>query len=109
MNERSNDQYSFTVAGCSKKLAIPYLLNIAKEKNVDVMDLFDDDMYIPAEYTSKNIHAYIDYKQDGILKDYLGNECEYHELSSVHLEACEFTLSLSSNFADYILGLRGKL
>lgn len=109
MVQYDDGSYSFTVAGCSKKLAIPYLLNIAKEKNVDVMDLFDDNMYIPAEYTSKNIHAYIDYKQDGILKDYLGNECEYHELSSVHLEACEFTLSLSSNFADYILGLRGKL
>lgn len=109
MVEYDDGHHSFTVAGCSKKKAIPYMEQLAKDRNMDVMDLFDDELYIPKEFTNKNIHAYIDYKQDGILKDYLGNECEYHELSSVHLEACEFTLSLSANFADYILGLRGVL
>lgn len=109
MVQYDDGKYSFTVSGCSKKKAIPYLEQQAKEKNCDVFELFDDEMHIPSDYTMKNIHTYIDYQQDGILRDYLGNECEYHELSSVNLEACEFTLSLSSQFADYVLGLRGLL
>ena len=109
MVQYDNDSYSFTVAGCSKKKAIPYLIEQAKIKKCDIFDLFDDEMYIPAEYTCKSTHTYIDYAQDGILKDYLGVEAEYHELSSVNLEACDFTLSLTSQFADYVLGLRGLL
>lgn len=109
MVQYDDGSYSFTVAGCSKKKAIPYLIEQAKIKECDVFDMFDDEMYIPAEYTCKNIHTYIDYAQDGIITDYLGVEYEYHELSSVNLEACDFTLSLTSQFADYVLGLRGLL
>lgn len=107
MVQKDDGSYSFTVAGCNKKKAIPYMLNIAKEKDIDVMKLFDDNLYIPKEYTCKNIHTYIDYPQNGYITDYLGVKGEYHELSSVHLEACDFTLSLSNQFASYILGLRG--
>ena len=104
-----NDEYSFTVSGCNKKLAIPYLLNQAKILKEDVMNLFDDEMYIPAEYTGKNVHTYLDFEIKGQVKDYLGNIGNYHEYSSVHLEPVEFTLSLTANFADYVMGLRGVL
>lgn len=104
-----DDSYSFTVSGCNKKQAIPYLLNQAKIHKSDVMDLFDDEMYIPAEYTGKNVHTYLDFEMDGYVTDYLGNTAYYHEYSAVHLEPVEFTLSLTANFADYVLGLRGGL
>ena len=107
--------YSFTVSGCNKKTAIPYLCNglatnlKTKKENFEPMDKFDDEMYIPAEYTGKNVHTYIDYENEGYLTDYLGNTAYYHEYSAVHLEPVEFTLSLSANFADYVMGLRGVL
>lgn len=104
-----NDEYSFTVSGCNKKLAIPYLLNKAKILKEDVMNLFDDEMFIPAEYTGKNVHTYLDFEIKGQVTDYLGNVGAYHEYSSVHLEPVEFTLSLTANFADYVMGLRGVL
>ena len=66
-------------------------------------------MYIPAEYTGKNVHTYLDFEMDGYVTDYLGNTSYYHEYSAVHLEPVEFTLSLTANFADYVLGLRGGL
>ena len=109
MVQYPNGEYSFTVAGCNKKTAIPYLINQSKALKTDIMDLFDDDMYIPAEYTGKNVHTYIDYEIKGTLTDYLGNVSEYHEYSGVHLAPVEFTLSLTANFADYIMGLRGVL
>lgn len=109
MVQYEDGTYSFTVAGCNKKYAIPYMLDLAKKMNVDVMDLFDDKLYIPKEFTNKNVHTYIDFKQQGVMCDYLGKECEYKELSSVHLEPCDFTLSLSSQFADYLMGLKGVL
>ena len=104
-----DDTYSFTVSGCNKKMAIPYLSSIAKQTKEDIMNLFDDEMYIPAEYTGKNVHTYLDFEAEGELTDYLGNVAHYHEFSGVHLEPVEFTLSLTANFADYVLGLRGGL
>lgn len=104
-----DDTYSFTLSGCNKKLAVPYLLDQAKALKKDFFDLFDDNMYIPADYTLKNTHTYIDYEIKGKLTDYLGNTAKYHELSCVHLEGTEFTLSLATNFLNYILGIRGVL
>lgn len=111
----ANGVYSFTVAGCSKVTAIPYLCNglcsdlKTRKENFNPMTKFDDDMYIPAEHTGKNLHTYIDYEIEGELTDYLGNTGYYHEYSGVHLEPVEFTLSLSENFANYVMGLRGVL
>ena len=104
-----NKEYSFTVAGCSKKLAIPYLIDLAKRKKTDPFKLFADNMYIPADKTSKNTHTYIDFETSGIFTDFNGVKYKFKELSSMHLEECDFTLSLTSNFIDYILGLRGAL
>ena len=104
-----NGEYSFTVSGCNKKYAIPYLEAKAKEENKDLLELFDDEMYIPAEFTGKNCHTYFDYEIEGIITDYLGKSEKYHEFSGVNLMAVDFTLSLSSNFLDYLLGLRGVL
>ena len=40
-------------------------------------------------------HIYIDTPQNLIVTDYLGHDIELTTLSSVHLENCEFTLSVS--------------
>ncbi len=113
--EYPDGTYSFTISGCSKVTAIPYLAtglysDIKTHKlNFELLDKFDDDMYIPAEYTGKNCHTYFDYEVEGEIVDYLGKKGKYHEFSGVNIAPIDFTLSLTSQFVDYLLGLRGVL
>ena len=107
--------YSFTVAGCNKKTAIPYLADglasdIKTHKlNFELLDKFDSGMYIPSEYTGKNCHTYFDYEIEGEITDYLGNKAIYHEYSGVNIAPIDFTLDIAENLVDYLLGLRGVL
>lgn len=95
--------YSLTVSGLNKKYAIPYLYNKYGDK---IMDEFKDGMVIPPKYTGKNIHTYIDEETSGTITDYLGNESDYYEKSSIHLEESGYELSLSREFIDYLLGIK---
>ena len=74
----------------------------------DPFDFFRDGMRIPAGYSGRNIHTYIDYPISGTVRDYLGNQGEYNELSAVHLSASDYNMSLSAVYADYILNLSYK-
>lgn len=95
-------QYSLTVAGLSKRAAMPYLL----EKSSDPMKLFRNDMYIPAAYTGKLTHTYIDEPISGVVKDYTGKTGRYAELSSVHLGPADYSLSVAREYANYIANIR---
>ena len=95
--------YSLTVSGVNKKIAIPYLYQKYGER---IMDEFRDGLIIPPQYTGKNIHTYIDEETNGTVIDYMGEEIDYHELSSIHLEESGYELSLSREFIDYLLGIK---
>ena len=95
--------YSLTISGLLKYTAIPYLYH---KYGDSIMDAFSDGMFIPREYTGKNIHTYLDYEQRGIIEDYNGVKCEYHELSSIHLEQAEYELSMSREFLDFLLDIK---
>lgn len=114
MIQKPSGTYSLTVSGLNKKVAMPYI-----EKRVrDPFNMFRDGMKIPGKYTGKNTHTYIDniYDEDGkliesgersgVLRDYQGMECGYHELSGVHLEEAEYSLSISQEYIDYIMGVQ---
>jgi len=105
--ESMDGKFSFTVSGCNKRLAVPYLKEMASLEGVDVFDKFSHNMYIPSDLTLKNMHTYIDDGCEGEVVDYLGKEAHYKEDSCIHMEAVEFTLSLTSNWMDYIMGIRG--
>lgn len=93
-----NKEINITVSGLNKKICVPYIL----EKCDDSFSFFDRDMYIPAGATGKNTHTYIDDKRTGILRDYTGMECEYEELSAVHMEGADYSLSIAREYADYL-------
>ena len=95
-------QISFTVAGCNKKVAVPYLLD--KFGQDGIWDAFDDSLYIDGEHTGKLTHSYIDDEMCGSIVDYTGKQDIYDQLSGIHLEPCSFTLSMT---ADYLLYLAG--
>jgi hypothetical protein len=96
--------YSLTVSGINKKKAIPYLLEKYGENGI--FDAFDNYLYLPPNYSGKNILTYIDYETDGLITDYLGNTREFHELSSVNLSPSDYTLNLSVLFLQYLGGLK---
>lgn len=91
-------QINITVSGLNKKVTVPYLT----KEYIDVFEAFKDGMYVPAGYTGKNTHTYINERKKGVICDYLGNVGEYDELSSVHLEAADYSLSLAREYVDYI-------
>lgn len=98
--------FSLTVSGVNKKSAIPYLLETYGENGI--FEAFTNYLDIPPKATGKNIHTYIDYDINGKLTDYLGNECEYNEKSSVHLEPTGYSLSLSVMYLNYLMGIKFK-
>ena len=94
---------NITVSGLNKKICVPWMLSEYGEK---VFDAFNNDLYVPSDYTGKNTHTYIDEERSGIITDYLGNKKEYHELSGVHLEKADYHLSLSEEYVNYITSLK---
>lgn len=100
MVEYDNGDISLTVSGLNKKVAVPYLLNKYGKK--DIFKAFANNLYIPPDHTGKMTHTYIDDEREGYVTDYLGNTEHYNELSSVHLSAQDYSLSISRDFADYI-------
>lgn len=100
-----NDDISFTISGVNKKYGIPYLKDKYKT-NDEIFKAFDDNLVIPSYATGKQIHTYIDYEIKGTLVDYLGNVDEYDELSSIHLEETEYSLSISETYKRLIFGIK---
>lgn len=95
---------SMTVSGLNKKDCMPYLLKTYGEGGV--FDAFDDDLYIPPEYTGKNTHTYIDDIREGVVTDYYGVPAPYYERSAVHLAKADYSLSLAREYTDYLLDVK---
>lgn len=92
---------SIIVSGINKNTALPYIL-----KYTDPFKAFNNNMYIPPEYTGKNIHTYIDEPIQGEIEDYRGTKCSYNELSCIHLEECDYHLSVAQSYINYLLSIK---
>ena len=99
----SDGKISITVSGVNKKIAVPYLV---KTYGNNVFRHFDNKLYIPAEYTGKLTHTYLDVEYKGMVTDLYGNTAEYHEYSATHLEGADYSLSMSAKFIDFLAGIR---
>lgn len=105
--KKPDGRMQMTVAGLSKQSGLKYL-QFGELSGVSVFDKFNDEMYIPRDWTGKNIHTYIDFATDGIVTDYLGKSHLYSELSSVHMEPTDYSLSIGSEYADFIAMVRDR-
>lgn len=101
---KDSGEMQMTVAGLNKKIGLKYL-QFGDTSGKSVFEKFNANMYIPENWTGKNIHAYIDYPTTGYVTDYLGNTIEYSELSSIHMEPTDYTLSIGAEYADYLAGI----
>lgn len=79
----------------------------ACNNNIDkVFEMFNDNLYIPPEYTGKNTHTYIDTEMTETITDYQGHTETVYSPSSVHLSECDFTLSISRQYNKFLCMLR---
>lgn len=97
---RKGDNYVLTVAGTNKIKSCDYLVSTGKP-----FELFDDKLVIPREYSGRNVITFIDEEQEGYMIDADGVPYLYHELSSAHLGASDYKMSLSDQFIDYLKGV----
>lgn len=100
-----NGKINITVSGINKSYAVPYMI---EEFGEDIFERFGDSLYIPAGYSGKSTHTYIDDTRQGTVKDYLGDEYEYLELSGIHLEETHYELSISDEFQEMIEWMQMK-
>lgn len=47
-------------------------------------------------------HTYIDTEAENIITDYMGVDTRVESQSGIHLEPCEFTLSISDQYAKFL-------
>ena len=92
-----NGKNVITVSGLNKS-AVKYM-----EKQGDIYDFFDYDMYIPAKFTGKMTHTYIDEPFSCALTDYTGNTAIVSEYSYIHLEDQKYQSSIGETLVNYFL------
>ena len=99
---QDGDKYSLTVAGLSKANGMQYIQDVCENDSDKIFEMFNDNLYIPSDKTGKMTHTYIDIEQAYNVTDYLGVSNVEHALSSVHLGACDFTLSISKQYLNFL-------
>ena len=97
-----NKSYHLTVAGLSKKNGIEYMVEKGNNNSNEIFKLFNDELYIPEERTGKLTHTYIDTPYSTLVTDYNGVTNEAHAETGIHLGGCEFTLSISKQYKNFL-------
>ena len=78
------------------------MLEVCDGDELKVFEMFDDSLYIPSDKTGKMTHTYLDEPQSLNVIDHTGNGIMVHTLTGVHLENCEFTLSISNRYKEFL-------
>ena len=99
-------ELQITVAGLSKKNGLEYMKEQAGGDNLKVFEMFNDELYIPSERTGKNTHTYIDKEMKLRVTDFKGISCDVTTRGGVHLEPCDFTLSIAKQYGKFLLALK---
>lgn len=100
--EESDSSLHLTVAGLGKKCGMEYMIEHCNNDNIKVFEMFNDDLYIPADRTGKMTHTYVDECFEFDILDYQGHTSTVISKSGIHLENCEFTLSISKQYGKFI-------
>lgn len=102
---QEDNKLYLTVAGLSKQNGINYMIEKCKGDYEKVFNMFNDELYIPSDKTGKMTHTYIDEEQEFMIQDYQGNESHIVTKSGIHLEPCDFTLSISKQYGTFLKNL----
>lgn len=96
-----DDKLHITIAGLSKKQGRDYIARQDKP-----FEFFGNAMYIPADFTGKMTHTYIDDTIEADIIDYQGVTSRVKVKSGVHLEPAEFTMIQANKYLDFLQALR---
>jgi len=96
--QKQDGSYQLTVAGVNKRMALEYLIKTYG----DPFKGFTHKMLIPPEYSGRLTLTYIDEPISGYVTDYLGNTAPYEELTSIHMEPSEYTMSMSDTYRIFM-------
>src|SRR5699024_7088586 len=105
LEQHSDDSIHLTVSGLSKQNGLNYMIE-QSNNNLEVFEMFNDELFIPSDRTGKMTHSYIDEEMSFQVIDYLGNKADVKTLSGIHLEPTEFTLSISKQYSEFINNVR---
>lgn len=94
-----NGKITATIAGSSKAMAAEYLSQFP-----DPFKAFSNGLVFPSTHSGRMAATYIDQETSGTVTDYLGITSKYRELSSVHLEPTEYSLTMGRDFLEYLYG-----
>ena len=83
-----------TIAGLGKEKGAEYLSQFGDA----AFDKFKDGMTVPAEYTGKLTHFYIDEEKTMEVTDYQGHTTTVTAPSGIVLAPCEFSLGMTDDF-----------
>ena len=100
-NKKNAGNIQITVAGLNKKLGSEYVNSFE-----DPFSVFNDNMEVPASSSGRQTATYINEHVHGVVTDYLGVSAEYDELSLLHLKESEYTMSMTSDYIDYLMGIQ---
>lgn len=103
---RKGDKWNLTVAGVNKNTGMKYLLELAEKTHKSPFDFFNMELEFPKSHSGRNVLTYIDNEQVGTICDYNGVPYDFHELSSIHMEATEYSLNPMKAFLDYLFQIR---
>lgn len=106
VEHKGSKRMETTIAGLSKANGLEYMLEVCGNDSTKVFEMFNDELYIPSERTGKMTHTYIDNEQEYQLMDFQGNEGTASAKSSIHLDKCDFTLSITRQYLDFIEQLK---
>ena len=87
-----------TVAGMVKGSLEKY----CEKNNLDIWEMFTDDLRLPAGDSEKKTTVYYDHEIDDTLTDYEGNTEAIHEGSCVAIIDIPFTMSMEEDFINRI-------
>ena len=103
---QEGEKYTLTVAGLSKANGMEYIKEFCENDSNKIFNMFNDELYIPSEKTGKMTHTYIDHELSFTVIDYKGKSKIENSLSGVHLGACDFTLSISKQYLQFLSNLK---
>lgn len=109
-----NGRVSYIVAGLPKTrytkdgkipefTPLKYMEEKAEREGVSIFDVFDFDLHIPREYCTKLGSVYNVEPWQERVQDYTGELQTVSELGGVALEPIDFTMSIASEFLNYLL------
>lgn len=99
---REGDSFHLVVAGLSKQNGMNYIRRHCNDDAAKIFAMFNDELFIPEDETGKMTHTYIDDAHVIDVQDYRGDKATVEPLSGLHLEPCEFTLSISRQYQTFI-------